>query len=258
MPRILTKICNVLGIPTSKDQVWPQSGTWYQHLLSYLPFFLSACWLFFAVYWDSVLQVVGQKRLPQHQPPLADVGHYYLPWVIVTSSTGVQNVHNIYAEVFGAVTAVRFLFTGRLFIVMLRRFFTIWGCLFILRGTAIAITSYPYTDGTYYPLCQPSLQYGSTTIAQGWWVMFGANATCNDFMVSNTDDAWLRDLTQEGVEPNPGWYCAFCGVSQVLPPELDAIALFCLRCGNERNEGRFPHHLQHRARPWKSLHHSAQ
>jgi len=228
MPNILTRSCNALGIPTKRESVFPSTGSWRQHLLSWLPFFLSACWLFFAVYWDSVLQVVSQKRFNVGEPPMPDVGHYYLPWIIVTNSSGVQNVHNIYAIVFGAVTAFRFVWTGRLFFVILRRFFAIWGWMFILRGACIALTNYPYTDGTYYPLCQPSLQYGSTTLAQGWWVMFGYNATCNDFMFSGhtviftllalqwstyskNEFAWMINLNNK-----PKW------VRRLLRPKLSA------------------------------------
>lgn len=185
---VVRRSLDFIGIPRSWQELFPSKpdgrSNAIEHFLSLMPLLFSIVWLFFAVYYDSVLQAVNQRRAPMYQVPLADTGHRLIPWLIYTTKNGTQNVHNIYVGVWGAVTAVRFVFTGRLFLTLLRRFFFIWGLMFIFRGTSLGMTQYPNTDGTLYPLCQVNMTAGKSVWMQGWYIMFGYNTTCTDFMFS--------------------------------------------------------------------------
>src|SRR6202008_1118917 len=104
-----------------------------------------------------------QQRHPLNNNSLPDVGHDAFAYT-GRLQEGKIEPHNIYLAGWAAIKFFRFLFARAFFWELLRRFFFVWGLLFILRGACDGLTQ--ETRITYY--CFPNYDIDGSVWLNGW------------------------------------------------------------------------------------------
>lgn len=190
----------------------------YARISPYFPLILSGVYMFFCTYFNNVLQVYGQYALDDKADtidpnPLPDIGHRILPhWAY----TQICDYWVIAAYV---ITFLRFVFVPKLRVLALRRYFTIHGTMFLLRGVSIFVTQ----------LTVPQAGCEATVSGSPWvealWIMTGHHQTCSDIMFSgHTTALTVLALIWTNYTRGEEWRaCYGQNVPGFCLPQLDAV-----------------------------------